>query len=418
MPEEAAAEQPESAEPKEVVLVRGPKGRFQKGRPAASKLPSLSERMMDMERREKVLPKVPGDTDDDEEGEDEEQDEAETPAVAASTPTNGAADPKPAEPKPKRETVEVEGKPNFAQERLEFTEWKRKNREAYESDMRARRKQFDDELRAERAKFDEERGKFSPRVEKAEKLLQLMETADYENLAKEAGYEDWDKFQSHVLGTITDPNYKRTRELERKLAEREAKEKADEEARAKAEQEQRQEHESRQQAQARAKAIAEHKQGLSEAMTRSTDRAVAAMADDPVFVNTVFEIQKQNYDPSTKSTVSPEQAIRMALRGGQRTVHEELTLLYQRLRKAVGEEAAQEAVAAAVAAPATPAPAKAKASKTAVVPTSATVEPAAKGKWEGGAKGKAWREYARKQMEEAEEAAEAARQGKAAGKGR
>jgi hypothetical protein len=420
MPEEAAAEQTESAEPKEVVLVRGPKGRFQKGRPAASKLPSLTDRMIELERREKTLPKVAGDTTaaEGEEQDDEGEGEHEAPLAGGgdAAATNGksapAADPaKPPEPKPKRETVEVEGKPNFAQERLEFTEWKRKQREALDADFRARRKQFDDELRAERSKFDEDRGKFSPRVEKAEKVLQFMESADYEALAKEAGYEDWDKFQNHVLGTITDPNYKETRALRRELEERKAKEKAEQEAREKAETERRAQQETHAKQQQRAQAIAQHKQGLSEAMAKSTDRTVAAMADDPVFVNTVFEIQKQNYDPSTKSTVSPEQAIRMALRGGQRTVHEELTLLYQRLRKAVGEEAAQQAVAAATSVAVPTDPAKPKASKTAVVPSSATVEPAAAGKW-GGPKSKAWRDYAKKRLDEAEEAEEQKKTGR------
>lgn len=419
MPAEAAAAQATetatpAAEPKsgQVVLERGPGGRFQKAKEI--RRASFEDRMnkMDAELSKRPAPTVEGDTTagaaDDEEEEIEEGAESST---ATSSPTTD----KPAEPKPKRETVEVEGKPDFTQERLAFNEWKRKQREAFEAHMRKLAQDHQTKLDSDRKAFDEERGKFSPRVEKAEKLLQLMETADYENLAKEAGYDGWDKFQEHVLGVITDPNYKRTRELERKLAEKEAAEKKEREEREHQELTARERAAAQAEQQRRAQAVAGHKKSLSEAMAKSADRTVAAMADDPAFVNTVFEIQRQNYDPSTNSTVSPEQAIKMALRGGQRTVREELTLLYQRLKKAVGEDEAQAMVQAAAAQAVPAAEAKPKASKTGVVPTTATVEPAATGKYKG-PKDPAWRKRFNAAMDEAFEAEETAKSQRRAGR--
>jgi hypothetical protein len=407
--EPTAAEQPAAAAPQPVPVVRGPGGRFQKLK--ARSLPPLEERMAAKEREEaKAATALP---DDENDSDDEESDDA--PPAATSSPA--AADPAkpadPATPKPKRETVEVEQKPNFAQERLEFTEWKRKQREAFDAHLRQRAQEHEQQLGARLADFESKQKEWSPRIEKAERVLKLMESADYEELAKEAGYENWEKFQGHVMGTITDPNYRETRALRRELEERKAKEKADAEAaeaRAKQEREQAQARASQQQ---RAEAIRAHKQSLSEAMAKSSDRTVQAMADDPAFVNTVFAIQKENYDPSTNITVTPEQAIKMALRGGQRTVREELTLLYQRLRKAVGEEEAQQIVAAASAAPAPAAPAKPKAPKTGIVPTSATVEPAGSGKWTK----ESWREYRNKVMAEAMDAEEEAKRQKRAARG-
>ena len=71
------------------------------------------------------------------------------------------------------------------------------------------------------------------------------------------------------------------------------------------------------------------------------------MAEYPIFVNTIFQIQKENWDGET--TVTPEQAVKMMLRGAPRSLQEELRANYERLHKIFGQ--AQAAAEAAVAAP-------------------------------------------------------------------
>ncbi len=395
MAEPAESTTTETATPESTVpTTRDQAGRFKKHK----SLGTLSERMAAKEAAEESA-KAIGLPED--EPEEEAEGEADKPAEAA-------AEPKPGEPpKPRRETVETPPtkeahEAQLRNERLEFSEWKRKQREGIEAHLRNERQKHEQQLKAERDAFEKERGEFSPRVEKGEKVLKLMESADYEGLAKEAGYEDWDKFQAHVLGTISDPNYRETRALRRELEERKAKEKADAEAAEKKTKAEQEEHARRTHAQQQTQAVAAHKKGLSDAMAKSSDRLVQHMADDPAFLNAVFEIQRQNYDPSTNSTVTPEQACRMALRGAPRTLKEEVSQLRDRLNKALGEDVPAAPAAAAE-------PAKPKASKTGVVPSTATVEPAAAGKWPGGAKGKAWRDYAAKKMEEQAEVEEAER---------
>lgn len=349
--------------------------------------------------------------DDEEPAESEaEETEGDTPAATASSPTGK----EPPAPKPRRETVDTE-KPDFTKERLEFSEWKRKQREGLEAHLRTERQKHEAELKTERETFEKQRTEHTPRMEKAERVLKLMETADYEALAKEAGYEDWEKFQGHVLGTITDPNYKETRAIRRELEETKAKAKAEKDAadaRAKQEAE---ENARRGEAQQRAAAVKAHKEGLAAAMAKSPDRVVATLADDPQFVEIIFAIQGQNYDPQTNSTVTPEQAIKMALRGAPRTLLEQITLQRDRLNKALAE-AAEAAGAPAAATPAPGATGKPKAPKTAVVPASATIEAAPNGKFKG-PKDPAWRAYRDKMMQEAFDEEEAAKQAKRAAKG-
>jgi hypothetical protein len=410
MPEPAEAADTQASPPAPdapvAEIVRGPGGRFQSVRKTKrGQLPTLSDRMAVKEREQREQSPKPSPLPDDEEPEASSEAEPSEPAK----PTNGSTlkvdAPKPDKPEEKpaarRETVSVD-KPDFTKERLEFSEWKRKQREGLDAELRRREHEHSERMKAERTSFEEERGKFTPRMEKAERVLKLMETADYEALAKEAGYEDWDKFQGHVLGTLSDPNYKRVRELERQVSEREARDKAEREAAEARSKTEREEAETRARQQERAEAIRQHKQGLAQTMGKSQDRVVATLSEDPYFVDVIFQIQAQNYDPSTDSTVTPEQAVKMALRGAPRTLLETITLQRDRLNKALGEAVAAGAEAAAPSPTAAdPAKPKPPGPKTAVVPGARGVEPSASGKWEGGAKGKAWRAYRDQELSQA-----------------
>lgn len=181
----------------------------------------------------------------------------------------------------------------------------------------------------------------------AQTLKQTKENGDYQGLAKELGFENWDKLQEDVIQRISDPNYKRLRELEERAARKE-----EEEAKAKADAEQ----------QAQQQKHSEMRQAVykkfATEMPQSKDPLVAAMGDHPLFVNAVMAIQEQNWDGSA---LPYERIAGMSAKGATRTLREDCKELYERLHKAFGGQAA------------TPAP-KRPVGKSAPVPPSRAVE--------------------------------------------
>ncbi len=257
-------------------------------------------------------------------------------------------------------------------ERNDFREWKRKQKEAMQGEHQTRM-----------AELEKREQGFQEKLKKADALLAAADAADYEGLAKLLGHDDWDKLQESVIARLSDPNYKRLRELERRDQER-----------VEAEAKQKQEAETRAQQQQRAQAIQAHMVKLGQHCAASKDPVVQAMADEPNFIQAIFNIQRENYDQETDSTVTPEQAIKMAVRGAPRALIEELKTLAVKLNKAFGSQMAANGNAPAQAM-------KKPAPKSAVVPptrsTEATSEKVSMTKKEHD-------EYFRRRMAEAVEA--------------
>ncbi len=248
--------------------------------------------------------------------------------------------------------MEVDGAGVTARERIEFRQQKK------ELNDRIARQEQEVIQRLEQAKQQ-----FSGELEYARALKKAKADGDYEKVAQLLGDKDWNALQEDVIARISDPNYKRLRELEQRDAAREAEK-----------QQQLQGQQRQQQAQQRQAALQAHTQQLQAQMRASTDPLVAAMHDDPQFVASVIEIQRQNWDG--QSTVSPEKAIKIAAQGFTAPLQAHMKGLYERLQKVFGAtpaqaaavvQAATPAVAAAVAA-AEPAAPAAKKNKTAVVP--------------------------------------------------
>ena len=164
-----------------------------------------------------------------------------------------------------------------AKERIEFREAKRKHHERMQAEEQ-------DLVR----RWNEAKSSIEPQLARTQRIDRAMEAGDYEGLAKELGAESWNGLQEKVLAALSDPNYKRLQELERQV-----------QARERQEAETRQEMQRREESRARAAAMQTHKQNLSAAMAQSKDPLVAAMHDDPLFINTVIEVQRQNWDGST-----------------------------------------------------------------------------------------------------------------------
>lgn len=212
--------------------------------------------------------------------------------------------------------LEVHGGHVTAKERIEFREQKRKF---------AERMQREEQDLVQR--FSQAKGGLEAELNKARAILKANEDGNFEALAKELGAKDWNDLQEKVIARLSDPNYKRMLELEQHEQQREERER----------QAQR-EFQQRQEQQMRAQAMAEHKKNLSAHMAASKDPLVAAMHDDPLFINSVIEIQRQNWDGST--TVTPEQAIKIAAQGFAAPLAQSMRQLYDKLARVYGVQQA------------------------------------------------------------------------------
>lgn len=250
--------------------------------------------------------------------------------------------------------MDVDGATVTARERVEFREAKKKLSErimAQEREVLQR--------------LEQAKAQFSDKLGKADRIEAAAAAGDFEGLAKLLGKKDWNALQEDVIAQISDPNYKRLKELEQYRQQQEERE---------AQAQQLQERQSFAQRQQQARA--EHVTSLQGQMRASTDPLVAAMHDDPQFIAAVIEVQRQNWDGH--STVSPEKAIKMAAQGFQAPIAQHMRGLYDRLQKVFGATPAQAAAVVQAAAPAVAAaaaaepPAGGKKNRTAVVPTAAT----------------------------------------------
>lgn len=249
--------------------------------------------------------------------------------------------------------MDFDGSRVAIRERVEFREAKDKLR-----------KQIEQQEQEVLRRLSEAKTQFSEKLTKAERIEKAYEAGDYDGLAKLLGPSDWNALQEEMIAKISDPNYKRLRELERKEQQREA------------ELEQARQAESRAAHQrAQAQALNTHIANLSAQMKQSADPLVRELHDDPQFIHAVIEVQRQNWDG--RSTVSPEKAIKIAAQGFTAPLNQHMKGLYEKLHRVFGATPAQAAaIVAAVgpeasAAATSAAPAKGKTNRTGVVPVAA-----------------------------------------------
>lgn len=225
----------------------------------------------------------------------------------------------------------------------------------------------------------------NPRVQKAEAIVTAYENGDPDGFAQALGVKDFNEFQQSFIKRLADPNYLELRKLQQWKEQQEAERKKSEE-----------EGKQRQASEQRAQAYKAYMSNLSEVCKNSSSPLVAAMHDDPLFLQAVYRIQEENWDPVQQKTITVEEAIKKASRGANQDLESELRKLYERLGK--GFTPAEAAAAAASAA--APRSGKKPAPRTAVTPPHAV---------SGGSAPKKpsdystleWREYTRRRLEEA-----------------
>ncbi len=221
----------------------------------------------------------------------------------------------------------------------------------------------------------------SPRVKKAESVLAAFEAGDPDGFAAALGVKDFNEFQQSFLKRLADPNYGELRKLQQRVEQQEAEKTKAEQAAAE-----------RQQTEQKAAAYRSYMTTLSETAKASYDPLVAAMHDDPLFLQAVYRVQEKKWNKDTLSTCTVEEAIKEGLRG-------ELKALYERLGRGFGSQSQESALTATGGKASN---GKRPAPRTGITPAHSTPG--------GGAPKKPsemtqleWREHARKALEAAED---------------
>lgn len=251
--------------------------------------------------------------------------------------------------------------------------------------------------------LEEREAKLKPGLGKLEQFERAVADDDHEAIAKLMGFEDYDKWQEHIIGVKSDPNYKTLRSLketvERDKREREEREAAAareaEESAAKAEQEER--------TKKQREIDAGYCRDLSTQMKTHENSLIKAMADDPGFVNAVFRVQKENWDGEKPLPI--EVAIRTPARGAGLSLEAELKRLHDKLAPVFGspQPSPSVAVAAVKAGVGKPAPEPAKKVGRTPAPTKA---PAVSERKQSDQE---WKQQAARRLEEAARADAAAK---------
>lgn len=179
------------------------------------------------------------------------------------------------------------------------------------------------------ASLEEREAKLKPGMGKLEQFERAVADDDHEAIAKLMGFEDYDKWQEHIIGVKSDPNYKTLRSLKERV-EKDAQERADREAAAaKDAEEQAAKAEQTERQRKQQEIDAGYCRDLSKQMAESDNPLLKAFSDDPQFVGAVFRIQKENWDGVTPMPI--EQAIKTPARGAKVPLEAELKRIYDKL---------------------------------------------------------------------------------------
>lgn len=330
------------------------------------------------------------------------------PAAPTEKQLQKAVDAAPADSKEREQLValakklgfEVDDKRVETTERADFRKWK--------DGQKAKYSQLEQELAKKQAELEQLHGSKLTEAEKAAQaklqeaetevefsrnFIKALEEGDYEAVAAMAGHKDWNELQQSVIAKFADPNYKELQELKKwKKSEEEArtkaeKERTEREAEAKRKKEEEtKEFQRRQEIEARQQQLAAYHKQLAEKMAASDDPLTRVMSSDPQYIAAIVRIQQENWDPDTESTVSAEQAAKMAAKGTSSTLMGELEGLYKRLSEVFAGQASASAPAKAAEKPPVQAESHTEkpsaAPRSAPVPTKGTRSPASPGKFE------------------------------------
>jgi hypothetical protein len=307
---------------------------------------------------------------------------------------------------------EVDDKRIDTAERAEFRHYKQQQRAALaaaQADLEKKRAEAEEHYSKRtaeaEAKAEERLAQAQSELEFANKLSQAAEDGDYDGLAVLLGRKDWNELQQDVIAKFADPGYKELQELKRwkqqqeeeKLKSKAEQERAEKERKAEEERQAR-EVQRQQEIQARQQQLAAYHKQLSEKMASSEDPLTRVMSSDPSYIAAIVRIQQENWDPETESTVTAEQAAKLAIKGAPSPLIAEMESLYKRLHTVFGGATGQSAQPANTTSTESTPQGEKKAPKSAPVPTKGTKTASAPGKFASPAE---WRAYRDRRLAEA-----------------
>lgn len=255
------------------------------------------------------------------------------------------------------------------------------------------------------AKAEERLREAEKELEFSNKLSQAAEDGDYDGLAVLLGRKDWNELQQDVIAKFADPGYKELQQLKRwkqeqeeeKLKTKAEQERAEKERKAEEERQAR-EIQRQQELQARQQQLAAYHKQLGERMAASEDPLTRVMSSDPSYIAAIVRIQQENWDPETESTVTAEQAAKLAIKGAPAPLISEMESLYKRLHSVFGGAAAVQTPSAQAANTESTPQGEKKAPKSAPVPTKGTKAASTPGKFKTKQE---WERYRDQRLQEA-----------------
>jgi hypothetical protein len=260
-------------------------------------------------------------------------------------------------------------------ERHKFREEKRQETAVIER----RAQEVEQRTKGYQAQLQEYMAEIDAKQTRSSAFDKAVEAGDFDGAAAAMGRKDWQSLQQEMLDRVSDPTYKQMVELQNWKEQQEKQEQERQQQWKRQQEEQREQQAQQEQRQVETT----YKGQLSQMMAASKDPIVAAMHDDPVFIESIFQYQRKHFDPETATAPSPEALIRRD-EGGVRTAIEKL---YTRLGKALGapstppareaaEESPEATKTAALSAPAPKAPPKQPSAKGSVGPSvAAKIDP-------------------------------------------
>jgi hypothetical protein len=212
---------------------------------------------------------------------------------------------------PREEFEKLVKKQGYAIDRAGRVTWQERNKFR---EQKAEESQRLEQRAAElQANLDARIEKLTGENSRATKLEKAIESGDFDGIASAIGRKNWEALQKEAVDQLSDPHYRQLMELQKREDERE---RQAEEAKRQAQQRQEQEKELR--------AEQEGKTWLRDYMASSKNPLVAAMHDDPFFINTIFHHQKESWDG--ENLASPEEIVRRTP-----AIRQHLEQMYKRL---------------------------------------------------------------------------------------
>lgn len=197
--------------------------------------------------------------------------------------------------------------------------------------LRRERRQAEARLKAQETEltqaWEQKVTELEGEIRSARAVRQVIESRDFDALAKMAGYKSFGQLASDYAQGASDPLNRKVQSLEQKLAAKEA-----------AEQAAREEYRRSQQAQAQQAQVEAYFEEVKSELSSHEDSRIAALADDEAFLASIVEVQRKHWNKATQTTLDTSAAAELVFKEVRESV--------ERYSRVLSRENPREAAAA------------------------------------------------------------------------